>query len=448
MKKAIHYSLVENNIIYLPVVKDCSYLDIEANLAIRINESFTSKNVFRISSTIKKEELPVLTYDYAKKKWLSGRYIGKIYFKYLNHDYCFEVQPRFGNATVMHLLEEIFNIKLANSYSSNRLQNSSQNELIKKLISFIWVKQLSKANIHGLPKHKVKVRYKESTIKGRIDIRKSFLPIYNEKLIVSERNEKQMDIVILSILNKAYKVLARQYYLTQNMLSESVTEIISSGVSLHNIAVTKSQYKNIKYGSMYSNYKDIVDFSWNIIQRKENDLSPEQAAKNGDALFLDMAEIWEQYLMTIFKKKFGKEGWKVHSSKFTIYNNQYFKRGLIPDIIIEKDNQVVVLDAKYKNMSNNSYDYDRSDFFQIHTYGAYMEAHQKKVIGLGLLYPLKEDMDVKQRENNLSHNLFGETNHLTWFKVDGIKLSENVEELNYYKDAFLERFGKRLGISS
>ncbi|MDI1255883.1 MAG: hypothetical protein PSV16_07260 [Flavobacterium sp.] len=439
---------MENSIIYLPPVKDCSYLDIEANLAIRINECFTSKNVFRISNTLKEEEeeLPVLSYDYVKKKWITGRYIGKIFFKHLHHDYCFEIQPRFGNTTVMHLLEEIFNIKLANSNSSSKLQNSSQNELIKKLISFIWVKQLSKANIHGLPKHKVKIQYKESTIKGRIDIRKSFLPIYNEKLLVSERNEKQIDTVILSILNKAYKVLSKKYYLTQNMLSESVIEMINSSSDFHNISITESQYRNIKYGSMYINYKDIVDFSWNIIQRKQNDLSPEQSTNNGDALFLDMAEIWERYLMTIFKKQYGKDGWQVYSTKFTIYNNQYFKRGLIPDIIIEKENKVVVLDAKYKNMSNNWNDYDRSDFFQIHTYGSYMEAHHKKVIGIGLLYPLNENMNLEQLENNLSDNLFGETDHTTWFKVDGIKLSEKVEELTYYKNAFLERFDEKLSI--
>lgn len=438
---------MENNIIYLPVVKDCSYLDIEANLAIRINECFTSKNVFRISNTLKEEELPVLTYDHIKKKWLTGRYIGKIYFKHQNLDYCFEIQPRYGNATVMHLLEEIFNIKLANNNVSNKLQTTHQNELIKKLISFISVKQLSKANIHGLPKNRVKKRCKESTIKGRIDIRKSILPLYNENLIVSERNEKQIDTVILNILNIAYKVLTKKYYLTKNMLSESATEMINSSSGLHNTSVSESQYKNIKYGSIYSNFKAIVDFSWNIIQHKQNDLAPEQSRHNGDALFLDMAEVWEKYLLTIFRKKYGKDGWSVYSSKFTIYNNQYFKRGLIPDIIIEKENNVIVLDAKYKNMSNAWHDYDRADFFQIHTYGSYMEAHRKKLIGIGLLYPLNKNMDLKELENNLSINLFGETDHSTWFKVDGIKLTENIEELNCNKIAFLERFDEKLKIS-
>lgn len=432
-----------NNINYIPAVKDCSYIDIEANLAMCINECFTNNNVFRISNSLKEEELPLLTYDYGKKKWLTGRYIGKIHFNYLNQDYCFEVKPRFGNATVMHLLEEIFNIKLAHSNSSNTLQNTP-NEIIKKLISVIWIKKLSKANIHGLPKHKLKTQYKGSIIKGRINIRKSILPIYNEKLIISERNEKEIDTTILTILYKAYKILCKSYYLTQNMLTESVSEIVNTSTDFNENTITANQYKNIKYGSMYCNYRDIVDFSWHIIQRKQNNISDKHSKNSGDALFLDMAEIWESYLRSILKKKYSIEGWNVYSKKYMVYNNQYFKRGLIPDIIIEKENKVVIFDAKYKSMENKQYDYDRSDFFQIHTYGSFMKAQSKKLIGLGLIYPLLENMSMEQIQNNFSENLFGETNKDTWFKVDGIKLSEKIEELTIDKNTFLARIDEKL----
>ena len=73
-----------NNIVYIPPVKDCSYIDIEANMAVHINNAFTNKNVFRISDTLKEEELPLLTYDFKSKKWLTGRYIGKLFFNYNN----------------------------------------------------------------------------------------------------------------------------------------------------------------------------------------------------------------------------------------------------------------------------------------------------------------------------------------------------------------------------
>jgi 5-methylcytosine-specific restriction endonuclease McrBC regulatory subunit McrC len=230
------------------------------------------------------------------------------------------------------------------------------------------------------------------------------------------------------------------------MLSESVIEIINNAAGFNHISVTTNQYKNIKYGSMYSNYKDIVDFSWDIIQRKQNSISNEHSKNSSDALFLDMSEIWESYLRSILKKKYSSIGWKIYSNKYMIYNNQCYKRGLIPDIIIEKDNKLVIFDAKYKNMKSQRDDYDRSDFFQIHTYGSYMKSHNKKVLGLGLLYPLQESMSTEQLHNNFSENLFGETNIDTWFKVDGIKLSEKIEELTIHKNAFLTRFEETLNV--
>src|SRR5690554_265078 len=201
-----------NNIVYIPPVNDCSYIDIDANMAVHINNAFTNKNVFRISDSLKEEELPLLTYDFKSKKWLTGRYIGKLFFNYNNKEYCFEVIPRFGNAAVMQLLEEIFNIKLAHSKSKSNLENKVHNELIKKLISIIWVKQLSKANVHGLPKNRSKIEHKGLMVKGRIDIRKTVLPLYNESLIISNSIEKQTDPTIVAILHKAYKILVKDYF--------------------------------------------------------------------------------------------------------------------------------------------------------------------------------------------------------------------------------------------
>lgn len=435
---------MENNIIYITPVKDCSIVELDANMAVHINNCFTNKNVFKISNTVKENELPLLTFDYKLNKWRAGRFIGKLYFKYQEKNYCFEVIPRFGNAAIMHLLEEIFNIKLAQSNASSKLDNKVQNELIKKLISIIWVKQLSKANVHGLPKNKITREHKGLTVKGRIDVRKSILPLYNESLIISKQIEKQIDSVIVTILNQAYKILCKKYFLSQNMLTDSVKEVINSATGYNQNTITKTQYENIKYGSMYANYKSIVDFSWQIIQRKKNTIVQEQNKDTNDALFLDMAEIWENYLMSILKKRYAIEGWKVYSQKFNIYKQQKYKRGLIPDIIIEKDDNVVIFDAKYKNMAAHRNDYDRPDFFQIHTYGSFMESQNKKIIGLGLLYPLQENFDKQQLVNNFSNTLFGDSSNQSWFKVDGIRMSECLEELTIEKNAFLDRFNQKL----
>jgi hypothetical protein len=421
------------------VVKDCSFIDMDANLALHINSCFTNESVFKISNDVKKEEIPLLSFDYVKKQWLVGRYIGELFFAFKGQDYCLEVTPRFGNATILNLLEEIFKVKLATNSASNTLKNEQHNHLIKKLISLIWIKELSKANVHGLPKKKININYVGNTVKGKIDIRKSIIPLYNENKIVSNKIEKTTDVVIQSILYKAYNLLCKEYFLTQNMLTENVKDVLNTTNQNSSKNVTTNEYEKIRYGAMYIGYKNIVDFSWEIIQRKKNALLQKNANKNTDALFLDMAEIWENYLVAVFKKKYQTEGWKVYSKKYYAYQNQSFKRGLIPDIILEKDNEVIVWDAKYKNMEFGMFDYDRADFFQIHTYGSFMESQNKKVIGLGLLYPFKNEINEHQIRQNFSKTLFDAGNNSTWFKVDGITLPEKNDELIINRNNFIKR---------
>ena len=86
---------------------------------------------------------------------------------------------------------------------------------------------------------------------------------------------------------------------------------------------------------------------------------------------------------------------------------------MIPDIVFQKDNEVLVWDAKYKRMKYDFYDYDRSDFFQIHTYINYYQKNFSVMAG-GLLYPLTKPYTKEVENLNTSTSLFGE-------KKDSIK---------------------------
>ena len=107
-----------------------------------------------------------------------------------------------------------------------------------------------------------------------------------------------------------------------------------------------------------------------------------------------------------------------------IYPGQFFKRQIIPDIILEKDGNYMVFDAKYKLMrglksSVNYSDLDRTDLFQIHSYIQYVQHCLGNVVVGGLLYPISaQDIDTESWHSN---NLFGleGSNHIP-FIVDGI----------------------------
>jgi len=135
----------------------------------------------------------------------------------------------------------------------------------------------------------------------------------------------------------------------------------------------------------------------------------------------------------------------VDSPKIELYNNpnMFYQRKIIPDIVMMKDNDLMVFDTKYKRMNmigrnqNGAGDVDRNDFFQINTYMSYYQNQNYNVKVGGLLYP----MDSFDKSRCHSENWFG--NNSTKFIVDGIDLSsidENstMRDITKCEDGFIE----------
>jgi 5-methylcytosine-specific restriction endonuclease McrBC regulatory subunit McrC len=202
--------------------------------------------------------------------------------------------------------------------------------------------------------------------------------------------------------------------------------------------ISENDYNKIQYRDIYLSYKPIVDLSWDIIKKK-NFGNSEDKNKKGLSFFIDVAEIWEMYLRAILKRRFLKDGWTIRNDKITTYKNKDFSRTLIPDIVLENGNDVMVWDAKYKRMEFVYFDYDRADFFQIHTYISYFK-QTKNVVAGGLLYPLSKEFDNYRQERNKSNSLYAEEKNNIQFVVDGIDYSNLTEEKISTEEAnFLDR---------
>jgi 5-methylcytosine-specific restriction endonuclease McrBC regulatory subunit McrC len=114
---------------------------------------------------------------------------------------------------------------------------------------------------------------------------------------------------------------------------------------------------------------EVVDLSVSILSNKT--LNNRTSNKSGYSFFLDMAEIWEMYLLKVFQDKFSSEGWSVTSEIVQTYKGTFYSRKLIPYIVLRKGNKMAFFDAKYKLMRGHYLDVYRVDFFQIHTYKTY-----------------------------------------------------------------------------
>src|SRR5699024_9217972 len=131
------------------------------------------------------------------------------------------------------------------------------------------------------------------------------------------------------------------------------------------------------------------------------------------------------------ERKLSLSGWKLINSTFTVYNKMFYKRKIIPDIVLEKDGNFCVFDAKYKKMKYRGIDVDREDFFQIHTYISYLQSRGHVLVS-GLLYPVEsESKDVK------TDSLLFENDSTCRFLVDGPYINKGNNPKNIVNADFL-----------
>lgn len=410
--------------------------------------SIEQTQVFHFSTNYDGEmKEPIVEFDFRNREWRAGRYVGEVDFEHNGQSHKLSIKPRFGELFLFRMLEEIFNIKIIPSLSKDNSKADWQH-YIKRIVSFIWIHKLASSNKYGIPRIHRYPEHKGAAIKGRLNVRKSILPYYTSKEVISISSEKKEYDIIARIIWQAHKILVRDFGLGTFKIPDAANDALNhfSQVQTLNKYVSEFDYKNIQLKTIYQNWKQIIDFSWDIIKSKPFQ-NEQKAKKNSFAFFIDMAEIWELYLSSLLKKRLSPFGWILKNEVLYAYPDKYFNRRLIPDIIFEKGDEVIVWDAKYKMMKWRNFDFDRGDFFQIHTYINYFQQTKKVKCG-GLLYPISSA--IENQEKMICTSLFGNKNSFfkTAFLTDGIDLSsveiDNTKEhnLNMFREMeneFLKR---------
>lgn len=407
-----------------------------------IHTFVTNSNKFeRFYFGERKEELPIAYFDYKKSNWRAGRLVGDARFEVEGDEYLLSINPRFGEKHLFRMLEEIFNVRLTESKHSYDNSESKQ-ELIRKLISFLWLNLLSKGNRHGLPRIFQTKSYYGNKIRGRINVSESIIPVKTEQKVVSSYRKKKFDDRVIQLLKQAYNILLSDYYLGKIAQPQNAKYALDqlNRIKIPSLKLTEHEYKTIKVKRIYQSFKPVLNLSWDIIK---NNRTGEQHESRERSLsyFIDMAEIWEMYLRSLLKGRLLLSGWSLLEQEVITYPDKLFKRGLIPDIVFKRGNQLIVLDAKYKRMKFNPNDVDRSDFFQIHTYIQYFQQEYEVIAG-GLLYPLSKEFSEGRQQSSLSDTLYGKLSEETKFFINGIDLTNCGEDNFDFKNKeenFLDR---------
>ncbi len=298
----------------------------------------------------------------------------------------------------------------------------------KFVIYYMFIQKLEKAFLLGVPKAYKSIKHHDMKVKGNIDIDrfiKHDIPFRGKVSSVS-REQKEIQEVI-DVLYKAIFIIEKEMpsFLKNILHVKTHLKQHRSKNYVTNQTIQKALNSKALQNSIFAPYKKVLEYAQLIINSgniKQNNKAKEKTF----GFLVDVSELFEIYLVKLLRWKMPE--WKVtHEPKTTLYNESFYKREIKPDIVMEKDKQVLVFDAKYKRMrfkkgsgDGKTGDLDRSDFFQIHTYMSYYHNQKNtKLIAGGLLYPIEGDF-----EKNKCHSQGWLGNSEVKFIVDGIVLSK------------------------
>jgi len=321
----------------------------------------------------------------------------------------------------------------------------------------MFVLKLEKAFLLGLPKAYRSVRHHEMKFKGKIDINcfiKRDIPFQAKISSVSREQQEIQDII--DVLHKAVQTIEKSGKgLTKN-IAHIRTHLKQQRSNRYVSAITiqKAMRSRALQNPIFAPYKSVLEYAKLIIDG--SNLEEKLRGKEKTFGFLvNVAELFELYVSKLLQKAFPD--WSVKSPEVEVYEDLFYQRKIIPDIVMQhrESTRVMVFDTKYKRMlmrgrnQHSAGDLDRSDFFQINTYMTYYQQQGFDLIAGGLLYPMEKNFDEGECH---ATQWFG--NQGVWFVVDGIDLNalkksedekEVMHDIQAREEAFMDRIKKMAG---
>ena len=360
----------------------------------------------------------------------TGNYVGKFVWQGLEID----IKSRFSNTFLERMLNFANDIFLDDvSITGNQVKEDF--DISKYIIYYMFIQNLEKAFLLGLPKAYKSIEHHDMKLKGKIDINKFIkydIP-FQGKISSVSREQKEIQEII-DVLYKAVKIIDKNNKAFLKNISHIKTHLkqYKSNNYVSNETINKALKSKALQNPIFAPYKKVLEYARFIING--NNIEEKNDGKQETFGFIiNVAELFEIYITKLLQKEFSD--WYVESPKIELYSTpqMFYQRKIIPDIVMKKASDVLVFDTKYKKMTmqgknkNGAGDVDRNDFFQINTYMSYYQNHPDKYnvkIG-GLLYPIeksfKENKDICH-----SQTWFGNLN--SKFIVDGIDLSDLKED--------------------
>lgn len=359
----------------------------------------------------------------------SGNYVGNIQFQ----QHKIELRSRFSDAFLQRMMSVVSGVYL----SEARGRDEAPTNYAEFILHYLFVQKLEKAFLLGFPRAYRSQKHHESSLKGRVDIPRLIrqdMPFKGK--ISSIRRERLVDEEIITLLYQALKIIHKSNKtIAKNILHVHQALLQFNLGPLRKDSICKAKSSIALNNPIFAPYREVISLAELIINNESLKQSFD-SSRSSYGFLVNVAELFEIYVSNILAKNLPE--WSIESPSILLYKKQFFERKIIPDIVMRKDNRVVVFDTKYKRMEyigKNSFgmgDVDRIDFFQIHTYMSYYQAQKDiEFIGGGLIYPFILPYPEPVDQQGSSTLCFSDTllgGGTAWFCIDGVVIPEVFEK--------------------
>mgnify|MGYP004443271399 CR=1 FL=1 len=351
------------------------------------------------------------------------------------------IRPRFGGSVFGYLAQYATNLYLPEGQADFDLYKSHPSWLIV----LVWKAMLNKAltNSHT-PKQYVIESKNLRHFRGKLAIRQHLhINLIDQSRFYCTYHRLSMDNTINRTIRYTLNILNRTHNLSSLIQEFNGYDEKLESFGVSNAAVTVRDIESINYNKMTAPYADVMNISKLIIQNHDGQNSNNANRPNGLSYFLDVAELWEMYLLKLLQNnllEYNVYSPNAGNGEFLLDGNS---RSIRPDILIEKDGKIVmIIDAKYKRYSRIGQSaavagsVSREDLYQMSTYLYHYANRGDRIAGI-FVSPDSE-------EYNDCHTCMGNTSHEIGVINLHIKDGASIQELRMEEGRFIRKIKDKL----
>ena len=262
--------------------------------------------------------------------------------------------------------------------TSGNAQLKRQNINLLEVYFEYFLKELEGLIHSGLVKKYRKQTSNVKALKGKLEfagnIRKN--TIHKERFYTTHQVYDK-DHKIHQILGQALEIVGQ--FTRASRLNDKCRRVELAFPEVKKINPTHQFLYSVQTDRKTAQYERALELARFIILNYSPDIN--KGAQKMIALLFNMNELWEEYVVKMLKKyalEHESEGWEVFGQESKNFYGT--RRSIRPDIVIRKENEVFIIDTKWKRPNKMSANIE--DLKQMYAYGRFWNSEK-----LMLLYP-------------------------------------------------------------